>query len=145
MLRADERWYVLQRYIKTRHIHKQTLLIFVRYVDNHVERKQHFIFLIIFAGADGVIQAMMLSFGALRFSNDHLEFGTHPSDLHRDYFFRRINYGNDTHVNISVVVNEENKAMLYVSLDRNNRPYYACNAGCVDTPIQLRYGRFKRK
>jgi len=91
------------------------------------------------AGADGVLQAMMLSYGALKFSNHHLEFGTHPRDLHRDYFFRRINYGNDTHVNISVQVGDDNKAVLYVSLDRNNRPYYACDAGCLDPPEPLRY------
>jgi len=90
------------------------------------------------SGADGVLQAMILSYGAFRFGNDHLEFGTHPSDLHRDYFFRRINYGNDTHVNISVKVGEDNRAVLYVSLDRNNKPYYACDAGCLDAPSQLR-------
>jgi len=93
------------------------------------------------AGADGVIQAMTLSYGALKFSNHHLEFGTHPRDLHRDYFFRRINYGNDTHVNISVQVGDDNKAVLYVSLDRNNRPYYACDAGCLDAPEPLRYNQ----
>jgi len=93
-------------------------------------------------GADGVLQAMTLSYGALKFSNHHLEFGTHPRDLHRDYFFRRINYGNDTHVNISVQVGDDNKAVLYVSLDRNNRPYYACDAGCLDPPEPLRYGAF---
>ena len=94
------------------------------------------------AGADGVLQAMTLSYGALKFSNHHLEFGTHPRDLHRDYFFRRINYGNDTHVNISVQVGDDNKAVLYVSLDRNNRPYYACDAGCLDAPEALRYSAF---
>jgi len=93
-------------------------------------------------GADGVLQAMTLSYGALKFSNHHLEFGTHPRDLHRDYFFRRINYGNDTHVNISVQVGDDNKAVLYVSLDRNNRPYYACDAGCLDAPEPLRYSVF---
>jgi len=85
---------------------------------------------------------MTLSYGALKFSNHHLEFGTHPRDLHRDYFFRRINYGNDTHVNVSVQVGDDNKAVLYVSLDRNNRPYYACDAGCLDPPEPLRYAPF---
>ena len=92
----------------------------------------------LFSGADGALQAMILSFGALKFARDHLEFGTHPSDLHRDYFFRRINYGNNTHVNISVTVGEDNKASLYAALDRNDRPYYACDAGCVDPPVKLR-------
>jgi hypothetical protein len=89
-------------------------------------------------GADGVLQAALLSIGALKFNNDHLEFNTHPKDLHRDYFFRRINYGNNTHVNISVIVGDDNKAVLYVSLDRNDKPYYACDAGCLDPPVSLR-------
>ena len=40
------------------------------------------------AGADGVIQAMVLSFGSFRFSKQHLEFNMHPSFLHRTYHFR---------------------------------------------------------
>jgi len=40
------------------------------------------------AGASGVIQGMVLSFGGLRFRNSHLEFNTEPKDLHRDYHFR---------------------------------------------------------
>ncbi|XP_046367670.1 uncharacterized protein KIAA2013 homolog [Haliotis rufescens] len=89
------------------------------------------------SGAEGVLQAMMLSFGALRFHNSHLEMAIHPKDLHRDFFFRRINYGNNTHVNISVTVGEDNKANLYVALDRNDKPYYACDAGCLDAPVPL--------
>ncbi|ESO12191.1 hypothetical protein HELRODRAFT_158654 [Helobdella robusta] len=90
------------------------------------------------AGAEGVLQAMMLSIGALRFSDNHLELTSHPSDLHRDFFFRRINYGQNTHLNISIRVGLNNKAMLYVTLDRNNESYYACDAGCLDAPVHLR-------
>ena len=86
---------------------------------------------------DGVLQAMVLSFGGLKFSNQHLEFNTEPKDLHRDFFFRRISYGNNTHLNVSVIVGDDNKAQLYVSLDRNDRPYYACDAGCLDPPAKL--------
>lgn len=42
------------------------------------------------AGASGVIQAMVLSFGSFRFSNQHLEFNIHPKYLHRDYVFRLV-------------------------------------------------------
>lgn len=90
------------------------------------------------SGAEGVLQAMILSLGALHFHNQHLEFNMDPRNLHRDFFFRRINYGNNTHLNISVVVGEDNKASIFVSLDRNDRPYYACDAGCLDTPVMLR-------
>lgn len=40
------------------------------------------------AGASGVIQAMVLSLGGLRFSNQHLELNIHPRYLHRDYLYR---------------------------------------------------------
>ncbi|KOB74931.1 Uncharacterized protein OBRU01_08284 [Operophtera brumata] len=89
------------------------------------------------AGASGVNLAMILSFGSLRFSNQHLEYNIHPSKLHRDFLFRRINYGNLTHVNISVIVQEDNKAALFVALDRSDKYYYACDAGCLDSPVQL--------
>lgn len=89
------------------------------------------------AGASGVIQAIVLSVGSLRFSKQHLEFNIHPKFLHRDLLFRRIGYGNATHVNISVVVQDDNKAVLYVALDRSDKSYYACDGGCLDTPVQL--------
>lgn len=94
------------------------------------------------AGATGVNQAMILSFGSLRFSNQHLEYNIHPSKLHRDFLFRRINYGNMTHVNISVIVQEDNKAAIFVALDRSDKTYYACDAGCLDSPVQL--GAYRR-
>lgn len=34
-------------------------------------------------------------------------------------FFRRIKYGNMTHVNVSVAVTDDNKAVMYVALDRS--------------------------
>lgn len=89
------------------------------------------------AGASGVNQAMILSFGSLRFSNQHLEYNIHPSQLHRDFLFRRINYGNMTHVNISVIVQDDNKAAIFVALDRSDKTYYACDAGCLDSPVPL--------
>ncbi|KAL0818521.1 hypothetical protein ABMA28_008966 [Loxostege sticticalis] len=89
------------------------------------------------AGASGVNQAMILSFGSLRFSNQHLEYNIHPSKLHRDFLFRYLNYGNRTHVNISVIVQEDNKAAIFVAVDRSDKTYYACDAGCLDSPVQL--------
>lgn len=89
------------------------------------------------AGSSGIIQSMVLSFGGFRFSNQHLEFNIHPKFLHRDFTFRRLNYGNMTHVNITVRVREDNKAEMEVALDRSDRNYYACDGGCLDTPVQL--------
>lgn len=89
------------------------------------------------AGASGVLQAMVLSFGGFRFSNQHLELNIHPKFLHRDYFFRRLNYGNMTHINVSIEVTEDNHAMIYVALDRSDGVYYACDGGCLDEPVPL--------
>lgn len=90
------------------------------------------------AGANGIMQAILLSLGGFRFKNQHLELNSHPKDLHRDYNFRRISYGNATHLNISIMVQEEDyKAVLYTALDRSDRNYYACDAGCLDPPVQL--------
>lgn len=89
------------------------------------------------AGASGVMQAMLLSFGGFRFSNQHLELNIHPKHLHREYFFRRLNYGNMTHINVSIEVTEENRAILYVALDRSDGKYFACDAGCLDEPVPL--------
>lgn len=90
------------------------------------------------AGADGVLEAIVLSIGALKFTNDHLEFGMEPKDLHRDMMsFRRLSYGNATHLNISVHVGEDNKAQIYAALDRSDKNYFACDAGCLDPPVKL--------
>jgi len=90
------------------------------------------------AGADGVLEAIVLSVGALKFTNDHLEFGMEPKDLHRDMMsFRRLSYGNATHLNISVHVGEDNKAQIYAALDRSDKNYFACDAGCLDPPVKL--------
>jgi len=89
------------------------------------------------AGADGVIQAMVLSFAGLVFKQQHLELNSHPKDLHRDYMMRRVGYGNATHLNMSVIVGGDNKAIIQVALDRQDKDYFACDAGCLDAPVQL--------
>lgn len=93
------------------------------------------------AGASGVIQAMTLSFGSFRFSNQHLECNMHPKFLHRDFHFRRLNYGNKTHVNVTIIVKDDNKAVINVALDRSDRSYYACDGGCLDEPVLLTQSR----
>ena len=89
------------------------------------------------AGADGVMQAMVLSLPGLKFSNHHLELHVHPRELHRDHTIRRVNYGNETHINISIHVMEDNKAAMFLSLDKRDKDYYACDAGCLDPPVKL--------
>lgn len=50
---------------------------------------------------------------------------------------RRINYGNMTHINVTVSVQENNKAVISVAIDRSDRNYYGCDAGCLDEPVLL--------
>jgi len=50
---------------------------------------------------------------------------------------RRINYGNMTHINVTVSVQENNKAIIFVAIDRSDKNYYACDGGCLDEPVLL--------
>ncbi|XP_033353701.1 uncharacterized protein KIAA2013 homolog isoform X1 [Bombus vosnesenskii] len=84
-----------------------------------------------------VQQAIVLSLGSLRFSNQHLEFNIDPQYLNRDYLFRRISYGNVTHLNISVTVGEDNRAVLKVAVDKSDSVYFGCDAGCLNPPVSL--------
>lgn len=43
---------------------------------------------LVIGGPAAVQQAIVLSLGSLRFSNQHLEFNIDPQYLHRDYLFR---------------------------------------------------------
>jgi len=93
------------------------------------------------SGAQGVMQAMILSFSSLKFTSHHLEFNTHPNELHRNYYIRRVIYENGTQINITVALADDNKAQIFVSLDKNtgNKDFYACDAGCLDAPVSLSY------
>ncbi|XP_053213029.1 uncharacterized protein KIAA2013 homolog [Panonychus citri] len=91
------------------------------------------------SGAMGTLQAYILSLSALKFTKNHIEFNTHPQELHRDYYIRRLNYGNNTSLNITVALGEDNKASIYVAIDKNegDHKFYACDGGCMDAPIKL--------
>ena len=91
------------------------------------------------AGAEGTLQAVILSFVSMQFHQNHLEMGIHPKELHRDYFIRRVRYSNTTSINVTMTVGEDYKASIYVSLDKNtgNKDFFACDAGCLDTPVKL--------
>ena len=49
----------------------------------------------------------------------------------------RVIYVIEMSCQIAVVVKDDNKAALLVALDRRDRDYYACDAGCVDPPARL--------
>lgn len=91
------------------------------------------------AGAEGTMQAIILSFVGMQFHQNHLEMGIHPKELHRDYFLRRVRYSNRTSINVTMSVGEDNKASIYVVLDKNTdgQDFFACDAGCLDDPVVL--------
>jgi hypothetical protein len=80
---------------------------------------------------------MLLSIGGIRFRNHHLEMYLDPKELHRDMHFRSINFGKQYHVNISISVEHDNRAVIDVSIDNENGQAYACDAGCLDPPRKL--------
>lgn len=42
-----------------------------------------------------------------------------------------------THLNVTVTVGDDNRAMLAVALDKSDSNYYGCDAGCLDDPVPL--------
>lgn len=90
-------------------------------------------------GAEGLLQAMLLSFGGLKFTENDLRFGPDPEVLHNDISFHRLIYRNDT-VDISVkrAKDETGTPVIMVALrDHPKIPLYACEAGCVRDAVQL--------
>ncbi len=92
-------------------------------------------------GARGLLQAVVLSVGNMRFTRHHLDLNLNPRQLHRNYEFRRINYGNWSWISVEVEVGSDNHAQLYVTLEEvvdASRKFYACDGGCIDPPVELR-------
>jgi hypothetical protein len=90
------------------------------------------------AGAEGTLEAMILSFVSMQFHQNHLEMGIHPKELHRDYFIRRIRYSNNTFINVTMTVGQDYHASIYVILDQKPAvKLLACDAGCLDPPVEL--------
>lgn len=91
-------------------------------------------------GATGILQAVVLSLGGFKFTPHHLDLNMNPRQLHRDYQFRNINYANLSLMSIDVEVGYDNHAVLYVTLNQlidKKQKFYACDAGCIDPPIEL--------
>lgn len=88
-------------------------------------------------GPNGAMQAMLMSFGAFFFHDGHLEFSTLPADLHRDFHYRRLMlFTPESNLNVTVTVNAENKAVLSISAEADER-VYACDGGCLDPPVPI--------
>lgn len=85
------------------------------------------------SGVHGFQQAVMLSLGGLKFTKQHLEFGVDPRELHRDYHFAGLNYGPNVHLDIWILVGEDNKPKMFLQANNTSgRKLYACDAACLD-------------
>lgn len=89
-------------------------------------------------GAPGILQGMVLSFGGLQFTENHLQFQADPDVLHNSYALHGIRYKND-HINLAVLADPEGKPYLHVSVEPHGQPgkIYACEAGCLQEPVEL--------
>ncbi|XP_054511588.2 uncharacterized protein KIAA2013-like [Pan troglodytes] len=89
-------------------------------------------------GAPGILQGMVLSFGGLQFTENHLQFQADPDVLQNSYALRGICYMND-HINLAVLADAEGKPYLHESVESGGQPVkiYACKAGCLDEPVEL--------
>ncbi|XP_029975681.1 uncharacterized protein KIAA2013 homolog isoform X1 [Salarias fasciatus] len=90
------------------------------------------------AGAHGAMQGMVLSFGGLQFTENHLQFQADPDVLHNSYALRGIHYNQDT-LSLAVLLDVEGKPFLHVSVKPQETPVklYACEAGCLNEPVEL--------
>lgn len=90
------------------------------------------------AGAHGAMQAMVLSFGGLQFTENHLQFQADPDVLHNSYALRGIHYNQDL-INLAVLLDAEGKPFLHMSVKPQEKPVklYACEAGCLNEPVEL--------
>lgn len=98
-------------------------------------------------GAEGVSQAMILSLGGFKFTNHHLELNLNPRQIHRDYYFRKINYANLSMISVNVEVGEDNHAVIFVTLNELIDPkqkFFACDAGCIDPPVELQINQIEK-
>ncbi|XP_073513337.1 uncharacterized protein KIAA2013 homolog [Phyllobates terribilis] len=93
---------------------------------------------LVMAGAHGLMQGMMLSFGGLQFTENHLQFQSDPHVLHNSYSLRGIHYNKDL-INLAVLLDQEEKPFLHVSVKFQDKlvKLYACEAGCLNEPIEL--------
>ncbi|KAG8568410.1 hypothetical protein GDO81_013987 [Engystomops pustulosus] len=93
---------------------------------------------LVLTGAHGLMQGMMLSFGGLQFTENHLQFLSDPHVLHNSYSLRGIHYNKDL-INLAVLLDQEEKPYLHVSVKFQDKlvKLYACEAGCLNEPVEL--------
>ncbi|XP_071431651.1 uncharacterized protein KIAA2013 homolog [Pithys albifrons albifrons] len=90
------------------------------------------------AGVHGLLQGMVLSFGGLQFTENHLQFQADPDVLHNSYSLRGIRYHKDL-ISLAVLLDAEGKPFLQVSVKPQEPAarLFACEAGCLNEPVEL--------
>ncbi|XP_026576986.1 uncharacterized protein KIAA2013 homolog [Pseudonaja textilis] len=90
------------------------------------------------AGAHGLMQGMVLSFGGLQFTENHLQFQSDPEVLQNSYALRGIRYNKDL-ISLAVLLDADGKPFLHVSVKFQEKPVklYACEGGCANDPVEL--------
>ncbi|CAG5088765.1 Oidioi.mRNA.OKI2018_I69.PAR.g11963.t1.cds [Oikopleura dioica] len=89
---------------------------------------------LVYAGAEGLLQAMVLSFAGLQFTSEHLALGTDPEVLHNEIGLSNIRYKNSS---IDIYLIKEDGIELpeiHVTarkLSKFAEKIYACEAGCM--------------
>jgi len=91
-------------------------------------------------GAEGLLQAVVLSFAGLQFTSEHMALGTDAEVLHNEIGLSNIRYRNNT---VDIYLRKETDTALpemYVKrrqLKKFSEPLYACEAGCIQRLDQL--------
>uniref|UniRef100_U3FWS5 KIAA2013 n=2 Tax=Micrurus TaxID=8634 RepID=U3FWS5_MICFL len=90
------------------------------------------------AGAHGLMQGMVLSFGGLQFTENHLQFQSDPEVLQNSYALRGIHYNKEL-ISLAVLLDADGKPFLHVSVKFQEKPVklYACEGGCANDPVEL--------
>ncbi|KAM9701186.1 LOW QUALITY PROTEIN: uncharacterized protein KIAA2013 homolog [Menidia menidia] len=93
------------------------------------------------AGAHGALQAMLLSFGGLQFTENHLQFQADPDVLHNGYALRGLRYRRRL-LRLAVARRRGGggSPVLQLSLGPQGAPLFACEAGCLREPVRLEAG-----
>jgi len=82
-------------------------------------------------GAEGMLQAVVLSFGGLQFTKKYLQLQTDTDILHNEIAFHSVLY-QDSLLDVAINTGEEGSVTVSVKLIKeSNETMYACEAGCL--------------
>ena len=99
--------------------------------------EQHGCRSLVASGAEGSVQAALLSLLALSLQERQLEARVQPPHLDREMQVRALR-AFDARLDVGVTLHEsDGRASLRLRASDASRPLFACDAGCLDPPIQV--------